>query len=322
MTLTEQFEQFKLYGYVCDAAPSQTGDISHWKSDDKDHIKQPDGKWPVVGSKEDKISKKENTPKSFDKWDDLPHSKYNLNFTGDTKPVSERQKTLINQEPIEININDYIGKTPKEAKHIAKDKYRQISVRTMLNPIKKDGIDIQLPMSAFSEIKQHIADRKVLYVMGHIDKLLENAVFMFPEKNTDPKKQDTINFLNYGVKTKIDGEDYFTRLVIREDKKGNFFYDNDSTEVKKIKAKPRLNSGPTPGHHENSPYTNRITQWLLGVKSNVNNKHDRINQTKDKSLSQLFHEWKGLYRYGNIQEIIRDRKERTPSKYILNHCKA
>lgn len=104
--------------------------------------------------------------------------------------------------------------------------------------------------------------------------ILNKAVFMYKEPNTDEKKTNTLNILNYAGKTRINGTEYYTRIVIREDKNGNFYYDNDCTEVEKAKANLRLNTAPNAGHHENSPYIDRITQWLAGVKLDVNNKHD------------------------------------------------
>ncbi|WP_296016731.1 hypothetical protein [uncultured Treponema sp.] len=198
-------------------------------------------------------------------------SKLNKDFTGNRTPKEERKKTLQVMNPVEVGTADYKGKTPAECRAIAKDKYSR------LNPIKKDGIKIEFPMRGFKETRQHSADLNVMYVLGQMNDILDRAVFMYKEPNTDEKKTNTLNILNYAGKTRINGTEYYTRIVIREDKNGNFYYDNDCTEVEKVKANLRLNTAPNAEHHENSPYIDRITQWLAGVKSDVNNKHDIKN---------------------------------------------
>jgi hypothetical protein len=59
---------------------------------------------------------------------------------------------------------------------------------------------------------------------------------MYREPNTDHKKNNTLNMFNYAVKINIDSKDYFTRIVIREDKDGNYYYDNESIAIEKTKG--------------------------------------------------------------------------------------
>ena len=220
-------------------------------------------------------------------------SKLNKDFTGNRTPEEERKKMLQELNPVEESTADYKGKTPAECRAIAKDKYSR------LKPIEKDGIKIEFKPFGYKETKSHSADLNVMYVLGQMNDILRSAVFMYKEPNTDEKKTNTLNILNYAGKTRINGTEYYTRIVIREYKDGNFYYDNDSTEVEKLKANLRLSTAPNAGHHENSPYAtksgillpsyqqkgftynpsyiDRITQWLAGVKLDTNNKHDIKN---------------------------------------------
>lgn len=102
---------------------------------------------------------------------------------------------------------------------------------------------------------------------------------------TDEKKSNTVDILNYAAKTNIDGKEYYTRIVIRRDKDGNFYYDNDSTSIEKVKANIDilLPAYQQRGFTNNPPYVDRISQWLFGVKFNKNNKHDTVD-----SLAGLF----------------------------------
>ena len=172
--------------------PVPVGEIRKW-ADGKLHEKMKHG-WRVIPSR---------------------RTAQNSNFTGYDKNYAERKKELLSARAVSISTGEYKGKSEKECKAIAKQKYKAIADKTSANPIKKDGIDIECPMSGFRETSQHIADKNTLYVLGQIDTLIKKATFLFEEKNTDPKKINTLNMLYYGAKTNIDGEEYFTRLVIR-----------------------------------------------------------------------------------------------------------
>lgn len=195
----------------------------------------------------------------------------NKSFSGYNRTQEERKQSLIKSSPIEISTSAYKGKTEKEIKQLAKSKYSK------LKPVYKDGIKVIFKPMGYNETKSHSADKNVLYVLGDMDKLVKESTFMFEEPNSDPRKTNTLNVFNYAVKTRIDGNDYYTRIVIREDKDGNFYYDNDSTEVEKVKADVDilLPSSQQKGFIKIPPYVSRVPQWLAGVKLKVNNKHDK-----------------------------------------------
>ena len=205
------------------------------------------------------------------------------NFSGYNKSEKERKSELQNAKAIKIDIAEYKDKTIKECREIAKSEYSK------LQPVEKDGITIEFKPFGFRETKAHSADKNVLYVLGKMDNIIKNAVFMYAEPNTDEKKSNTIDILNYAAKTNIDGKEYYTRIVIRRDKDGNFYYDNDSTSIEKAKANIDilLPAYQQRGFTNNSPYVDRISQWLFGVKFNKNNKHDTVD-----SLSGLFEQMK------------------------------
>ncbi|MCR5606410.1 MAG: hypothetical protein K6F69_06320 [Treponema sp.] len=49
----------------------------------------------------------------------------------------------------------------------------------------------------------------------------------------------------------LNGADYCTRLVIREDVNCNYYYDSDSTSVEKAKRSMEFLSSPNEGTHKN-----------------------------------------------------------------------
>ena len=238
-------------------------------------------------------------------------SHLNKKFNGDSVPENERKEKLRNQKAIKIDKSDYEGKTDKECREIAKDKYKN------LKPIFKDKIKIEFPMSGFKETKHHSADKNVLYIIEQLPELLESAVFMYREPNTDPKKENTLNMFNYAVKTNIDGTDYFTRIVIREDKGGNYYYDNDSINLKK--AGMKFLSEPNPGAHQNQPYMDRISQWLSGVKLDVNNKHDISNIKKCRTILYKKNP-NGNVGYTHHNDMSRNSSISKPINKSINHA--
>lgn len=253
-------KKIKLSQIVEDYKDAEIGEVRRW-SDGKLHEKMKHG-WRVL-------------PTNGSEYREGKRTKQNANFTGYNKSQDTRKSELMNSKPVSVSTTDYEGKTESECKAIVKQKYKSISLRTQTNPIEKDGIKIECPMSGFKETTQHIADKNVLYALGEIDTLIDKSTFMYEERNTDPKKAQTLNMLYYAVKTKISNSEYFTRLVIREDVNGNYYYDNDSTSIEKVRRSLEFLSAPNAGAHQKPPYIDRVSQWLAGVKLKVNNKHDR-----------------------------------------------
>ena len=109
MTLTEQFYSLKNYGYVHDAEP---GDISHWESDDKDHRKQIDGSWPVVGSGDDRIGKDDKG------YEFETTSSGSINFGKVTKEMADAMGTKV-VAPIRYSSGNFeYGKKHLEENHL------------------------------------------------------------------------------------------------------------------------------------------------------------------------------------------------------------
>ena len=80
----------------------------------------------------------------------------------------------------------------------------------------------------------------------------------------DQHEEDGFTFYNVAHMLRYNGEDYIARLVAREDKNGNLFYDHEFTEIKKIGA-------PASGREDNtvtSPHqsTAKILENIIAEK--------------------------------------------------------
>lgn len=131
MTLADQFDSFKEYGYVLDADPP--GTINHWDSDGQDHRKQSDGSWPVVGSKEDKVGNEE--PETDEDGDIVqPITDFNEISENDfLNPTKSYKLPSIKTSQWQTKINDN--------RPVLLKKWRMIRNRDAHKEIKKDGLN-------------------------------------------------------------------------------------------------------------------------------------------------------------------------------------
>ena len=69
--------------------------------------------------------------------------------------------------------------------------------------------------------------------------MIENGVMYFPWQDTDGSI-----YFNFVYPINFDGNEYYARLVVKQDQNGNRFYDNEFSDVIKKDALP---NGPEPG---------------------------------------------------------------------------
>lgn len=150
----------------------------------------------------------------------------------------------------------------------AKEMFRQLYPETDRRPYStttKYGEEIYIPMSGFKELRNHSADNRVMYIVPHLETILNNSTYLFtPEDKA---------FKIYGCKAMINGQECYVRSVVRRRDDGKYYYDGDVSTVEDIKNKSPLPSnepGPKPGiaaekdsYPENSiPYwMDRVNEW-------------------------------------------------------------
>lgn len=105
----------------------------------------------------------------------------------------------------------------------------------------------------------------------------------------DQHEEDGFTYYNVAHMLRYNGEDYIARLVAREDKNGNLFYDHEFTEIKKIGA-------PASGREDNtvtSPHQstakileNIIAEKLFEEKNNPNQQNSQTHKPTDQTNPQ------------------------------------
>ncbi len=131
-----------------------------------------------------------------------------------------------------------------------------------------DGREVKFTGVGLREVKQHSADRKVLELLDKAHELIKVAIPLWSEDHTQANPSDSIRAWHYyGAKVALNGQDYFARLVVREDVNGNIYYDNDLTTVESISghigdASPTKSGAATVSTDERS-----ISRWAHAVKS-------------------------------------------------------
>lgn len=78
-------------------------------------------------------------------------------------------------------------------------------------------------------------------------------------------------------------------------------------------------SEPNPGAHQNQPYMDRISQWLSGVKLDVNNKHDISNIKKCRTILYKKNP-NGNVGYTHHNDMSRNSSISKPINKSINHA--
>lgn len=264
MTLDGMFESLKNNGFVRDSEP---GDVHHWDSDDKDHRKQPDGSWPVVGSEEDKIKEE---------------SKYTIKAT---------KADIDNLQSISVE---------KGGEQLPVKKLETIYKNLPDGHNKKDGCAVEFVHSSFGKIVGH-GNELIKTVIPYLTDIFNNSIPLHDSNyrseklrrdgSTHKEHDNFKGYHNYLGKVKIDNEEYFVRFTLQEttSKKAqrNQFHDLFVSDVELYKNK-------TAGSR-NLPDNNRTTDEPRGLDKILNEVLEKVNknQTHDHSLIDLWQMMKG-----------------------------
>ena len=147
----------------------------------------------------------------------------------------DRINTLLLSTPIDITSDSTTRENAKEV-------YKKIN--TVTN--KETGDKVQFVNSAFGKIERH--KNYDVRLVGQLEKLFKNSTFLFDEDadyltprsdGTFHKKKNNISsFSNYGIKIKIDNNQYFVRYTTQnlKNKKGTIaerqFHSQQLTSIK------------------------------------------------------------------------------------------
>ena len=151
--------------------------------------------------------------------------------------VDEKANAILNTIPIVINNPETLNNEDKEIFEIYKNKKdgwrRKVTdwaLQKLPQKTETSFGNIEYRTSKIRGALSHgFGDLKMLS-LPHLDTMFKNGVLF------DSHKEDGFTYYNVAHRLQYKGEDYIVRLVAREDRHGNLFYDHEFTDIKKIGA--------------------------------------------------------------------------------------
>ncbi len=147
------------------------------------------------------------------------------------------KQRILDAKPVEIRTDKFDLSQPTGLlKAVARNIYRTF------RPVEtQDGKLVRFSPTGLKETLQHIADRRTLQVIPHLPELIKRADLLWSEPS---RKESRDTFHNYVIKTQFDGQDAITRISVREDVNGNFYYDNHSSTTEQLLKAPESRPHP------------------------------------------------------------------------------
>ena len=164
----------------------------------------------------------------------------------------KRIEKLRESKPVEITGNEV---TPSEDLKQYKRNALEYGKSLRSSYTNKDtGVSVQLGKTGVKEVLNHdYKNVEQLQSVAAIPQIIENAIYIGSEENTDPEKnKDVSQYHYYACGLKIGGNDYTVRAVVAEQPNGNRYYDHKLSNVEKNKfldslfgTTPEFNQGTT-----------------------------------------------------------------------------
>ena len=158
---------------------------------------------------------------------------------------AQRIEKLRESKPIEITGNEV---TPSEDLKQYKKNALEYGKSLRSSYMNKDtGASIQLGKTGVKEVLNHdYKNVEQLQSVAAIPQIIENAIYIGSEENTDTEKNKDVSRYHYYVcGLKIGNKDYTVRAVVAEQPNGNRYYDHKLSNIEKNKFLDSL-FGTTP----------------------------------------------------------------------------
>lgn len=177
----------------------------------------------------------------------------------------QKQAALEQMPPVSIDAGPLLGLKGSELRIAAKAEWQKL-VNLPQPVLTLDGRPVQFTMSGFKEIRQHSADARVLLVTPGLPRILANAIPLWREPSTKIDKPNIRAFYNYAAKVTVGNEEFYLRMVVREDNDGHVYFDHDATSMEEMKPNGQPDRKPNAG--EGQPASvNKLSEWWNSVKS-------------------------------------------------------
>ncbi len=193
-----------------------------------------------------------------------------------------------------------------------------------------DGRVVKFTGVGLREVRQHSADRKVLDLLDKSHEVIQTAIPLWSEDHTQDNPSDSVRAWHYyGAKVALDGQEYFARLVLREDVNGTIYYDNDLSTIESISGHIGDASPTKTGAATVSADDRSISRWFQAVKSghlyqqqfgSFNPATNTIAIFKNGNLSTVLHELGHFFFENNItlaSELLGKTEQLTPGEQSI-----
>lgn len=201
----------------------------------------------LQGFNNDNITNSDNIVKRFNQGED----KAIAGQVDDDIPFYQGQIAKQNDNVV-LSIN-----TKEETKDMTEEEFKQKMLETLWsfknNKIYNDslGADIEIRTSSVKKYKMFFADSNKRLIVPYIPELLKEATFK-AEPSYTPKTENNIkNYWKSDVGIKIDNNLFFVHLTVKEDNRGNYFWDAQVKENAQL-AESVTNTGAEERYSENS----------------------------------------------------------------------
>lgn len=202
--------------------------------------------------------------------------------------VVQAYNELEAMEPVTLEFAELHGLDIKEKRKTARQKFNELYKKDgdsiYLN--NKYGEKINIPTAAFKEIKGHSANKDLLTIIPHIEKILQKSTYLYTtlpdESRIKHMMRHVLEYRAYGMSVDIGGKKYYVKSVVRLQTNGTLVLHDIDINDKKIKDETSSRGysryKQEPGSTSSSFVKNSIPWWLNEVKTkliDVNQSYDQ-----------------------------------------------
>lgn len=163
----------------------------------------------------------------------------------EARRVADAFHRVEGMEPVAADVPAAYASDLKDALGDIRERYRVLQKETQEQGyalVMGDGKRVQVGGKGWREVKQHVADRRVLAALAVLPELAGRAEFIYSGENSDLKRKPNIARFHYYL-TKADfkgasgdgsADLAYVNIAVAEGKNGELFYDLDASTVEDV----------------------------------------------------------------------------------------
>lgn len=188
-------------------------------------------------------------------------------FSKDNDNIYYQGQIAENNNGVELSINtkeEMQDMTEEEFKNKMIDTLKSLKGNKIFN--KSLNANIEIRTSSIKKYKRFFADKNKRLIVPYIPKLLEIASFKSEKSYTPQTEQNVKNYWKTDIFINIDNKTHNVHLTVKEDDKGNFFWDAQIKENAQLAESVTI-TGAEGQSNDFSPDNTTISQSDTDVKT-------------------------------------------------------